>query len=939
MSEHQAYSADQIQVLEGLEGVRRRPAMYIGSTDARGLHRLIFEVVDNSIDEALAGFCTEINVTLNPDDSVTVKDNGRGIPVEVHAQTGKPALEVVMTMLHAGGKFDHKTYRVSGGLHGIGVSAVNALSEWLEVEVHLNGSSYKQRYERGVTVTPVQKVGQSDNYGTIVRFRADPEIFEETKYDYRIVIARLRELAFLTNGLSITSTDERVTPPKSRTFKYEGGLKEFIRYLNESKNALHDDIVYVSGKKGDVQVEFAFQYTDDYSWSIHTFANNIDTREGGTHLIGMKTALTRAINDYATGHGLIDEEKLKIQGDDVREGLTAVLSIRIPNPQFEGQTKTRLGNSELRGTVESILYDGLKTHFSETPAVARAIVQRTVDAAKARIAAKEAKELVRKKGSLESVTLPGKLADCQTHDLDKSELFIVEGPSAGGCFSGDTKLALADGRQLSFKEIIKEQDQGIEHFCYTIRHDGKIGIEKLTHPRLTRRNAQVVKVILDNGNEIICTPDHLFMLRDGSYGKAKDLQLSGSLMPLHTKLSDKSEPGITIQGYEMVWDIKSESWLFTHVLADWYNLWKGNYTKEAGDHCHHVDFDKRNNNPTNIIRLNSDQHLALHRKHLGKALLAPATIMKSSKEKGRLISKGHRLKALQLLNTVLKATDVREAYERLRLKEAPTALHYDRLLQEHYAADEKKLREAAANVNCKVVAVLPLDERMDVYDITVDHSHNFALAGGVFVHNSAKQARERRTQAILPLRGKIINVEKHGFSRILDNEEIRALITAIGTGIGDDFDVHNLRYGKIVLLTDADVDGAHIRTLLLTFLYRHMLQLIEAGHVFIAQPPLYRIRKGDRVFNVMSEKDRKRIIEQDLKGKADLVQRFKGLGEMNPRELWETTMNPATRSLLSVTIDDAAEADKVFSTLMGDLVEPRRRFIQENADEVDWLDI
>jgi len=636
MSEHQAYSADQIQVLEGLEGVRKRPAMYIGSTDARGLHRLIFEVVDNSIDEALAGFCTEINVTLNPDDSVTVKDNGRGIPVEVHAQTGKPALEVVMTMLHAGGKFDHKTYRVSGGLHGIGVSAVNALSEWLEVEVHLNGSSYKQRYERGVTVTPVQKVGQSDNHGTIVRFRADPEIFEETKYDYRIVIARLRELAFLTNGMSITSTDERVTPPKSRTFKYEGGLKEFIRYLNESKNALHDDIVYVSGKKGDVQVEFAFQYTDDYSWSIHTFANNIDTREGGTHLIGMKTALTRAINDYATGHGLIDDEKLKIQGDDVREGLTAVLSIRIPNPQFEGQTKTRLGNSELRGTVESILYDGLKTHFSETPAVARAIVQRTVDAAKARIAAKEAKELVRKRGSLESVTLPGKLADSQTHDLDKSELFIVEGPSAGG---------------------------------------------------------------------------------------------------------------------------------------------------------------------------------------------------------------------------------------------------------------------------------------------------------------SAKQARERRTQAILPLRGKIINVEKHGFSRILDNEEIRALITAIGTGIGDDFDVNNLRYGKIVLLTDADVDGAHIRTLLLTFLYRHMLQLIEAGHVYIAQPPLYRIRKGDRVFNVMSEKDRKRIIEQDLKGKADLVQRFKGLGEMNPRELWETTMNPATRSLLSVTIDDAAEADKVFSTLMGDLVEPRRQFIQENADEVDWLDI
>lgn len=619
-----------------MEAVRKRPAMYIGSTDSRGLHHLVFEVVDNSIDEALAGFCNEIAVTLNPDGSVTVKDDGRGIPVETHQQTGKPALEVVMTMLHAGGKFDHKTYRVSGGLHGIGVSAVNALSEWLETEVHLKGNAYKQRYERGTPATPVQLIGPSNDHGTIVRFMPDPQIFEEVKFDYKIIVARLRELAFLTNGLSITLTDERVTPPKSRAFKYEGGLREFVKYLNESKNALHDDIVYVSGKKGDVQVECAFQYTDDFSWSIHTFANNIDTREGGTHLVGMKTALTRAINDYATSHGLLDEEKLKIQGDDVREGLTVVLSVKLPNPQFEGQTKTRLGNSELRGTVESILYDGLKTYFSETPAVARAIVQRTVDAAKARIAAKEAKELVRKKSILEGLTLPGKLADCQVHDLDKTELFIVEGDSAGG---------------------------------------------------------------------------------------------------------------------------------------------------------------------------------------------------------------------------------------------------------------------------------------------------------------SAKQARDRRTQAILPLRGKILNVEKHGFSRILDNNEIRALVTAIGTGIGDEFDLGSLRYGKVVLLTDADVDGAHIRTLLLTFLYRHMPQLIEAGRVFIAQPPLYRIRKGDKIFNVMSEKERKRVIDEELKGKADVVQRFKGLGEMNPRELWETTMNPVTRSLLNVTVEDAAEADKVFSTLMGDVVEPRRQFIQENADEVDWLDI
>ena len=610
--------------------------MYIGSTDLRGLHHLVFEVVDNSIDEALVGYCKNVKVVLHGDGSVTVCDDGRGIPVEIHLQTGRSALEVVMTMLHAGGKFDHKAYQVSGGLHGIGVSAVNALSEWLVAEVHLKGRSFRQRYERGVPVTPVEEIGTSKEHGTIVSFKPDAQIFEDTNFDSKIIAARLRELAFLTEGLAITFLDERVNPAKTRNFKYQGGIKEFIAYLNESKNTLHSDIVLVSGNRTDVIVECAFQYTDDTSWSIHTFANNINTREGGTHLVGLKAALTRAINDYASGHNLIDEAKLKIQGDDVREGLTAVLSVRLPNPQFEGQTKGRLGNSEIRGIVESILYDGLKTYFSEQPTVAKAIVQRTAETARARVAAREAKALVRKKASLDAVTLPGKLADCQMHDPERTELFIVEGDSAGG---------------------------------------------------------------------------------------------------------------------------------------------------------------------------------------------------------------------------------------------------------------------------------------------------------------SAKQARDRRTQAILPLRGKILNVEKHGFSRILDNNEIRALVTAIGSGIGEAFDANGLRYSKIILLTDADVDGAHIRTLLLTFLYRHMPQLIEAGRVYIAQPPLYRIRKGDRVFNAMNEKERRQIIEQELKGKADLVQRFKGLGEMNPNELWETTMNPLSRSLLNVTVDDAAEADKVFSTLMGDIVEPRRQFIQENADEVDWLDI
>lgn len=875
MSE-QSYSADQIQVLEGLTAVRKRPAMYIGSTDSRGLHHLAFEVVSNSVDEALAGFCSTINMTLNADGSVTVKDDGRGIPVETHVQTGKSALEVVMTILHAGGKFDHKAYRVSGGLHGIGVSAVNALSEWLEVEVHVKGMAYRQRYERGVPVGPVQEVGIIEGHGTTVSFRPDPEIFEETKFDPKIIVARLRELAFLTNGLTVTFTDGRIALAKTRTFKYEGGLCAFIKYMNESKNVLHDDVVYVQGKKGEVQVELALQYTDDYTWSIHTFANHIATREGGTHLIGMKTAITRAINEYATGHELIDEEKIKIQGEDVREGLTAILSVKLPNPQFEGQTKTRLGNSELRGAVESILYDGLKTHFNEKPNVARAIVQRTAAAAKERMAAKEAKELVRKRSVLEGVTLPGKLADCEVHnDSNRTELFIVEGDSAGGCLTGDTEVRLVSGLVKTMKELAEDWQLGKQHFGYATDENGDIHIVPLIKPHLTKCVAQLVEVKLDNEKAVRCTPNHPFLLREGSYLPANQLQSGDNLMPLRTRLTREGE--LPAPGYEMVWMNGKQSW----------------------SHSHHLAFEKK---------------------------IKP-------------IRAGYRLKALLLLNHVFSSKNRRESYEKLRLQTDPRATSYDNLLQEYFNGDEQHMLEAAANINCKVLSVNVVNEAAAVYDLTVEHYHNFALSSGVFVHNSAKQARDRRTQAILPLRGKILNVEKHGFSRILDNNEIRALVTAIGTGIGDDLDVSRIRYGKIILLTDADVDGAHIRTLLLTFFYRHMPQLIETGRVYIAQPPLYRIRKGDRIFSAMDEKERKQIVDQELEGKADAVQRFKGLGEMNPKELWETSMNPATRTLLNVTVDDATEADKVFSTLMGDVVEPRRQFIQENADEVDWLDI
>jgi len=613
-----AYTAEQIQVLEGLEGVRKRPAMYIGSTDSRGLHHLVYEVVDNAIDEALAGFCNEIKVTIHEDGSLSVADNGRGIPLDIHKPTGKPALEVVMTTLHSGGKFDSKSYRVSTGLHGIGVSVVNALSEWLRVEVHRDGYEHEQEYRRGTAVTPVRRVRESEQTGTIVSFKPDPEVFEDTVFDYKTISNRLREVAFLNPNVSITLTDERAKPPKVKVFHYEGGIREFVKYLNESKSALHKDVIYISDAEEDVQVEVALQYTTDENWSIHSFANYVNTREGGTE-----------------EHRILDD-RIDLTGDDAREGLTAIVAVMLPNPQFEGQTKNKLVNTEVRGIVESITYEGLKTFFLENPGVARSVVLRVADAARARIAAREARELVRKKSALEAATLPGKLADCQVDDPEKSELFIVEGDSAGG---------------------------------------------------------------------------------------------------------------------------------------------------------------------------------------------------------------------------------------------------------------------------------------------------------------SAKQGRDKAFQAILPLRGKILNVEKHASTKILDNVEIRSLITAIGTGISEDFDISRLRYCKVIIMTDADVDGAHIRTLLLTFFYRYMRPLVEAGVVYIAQPPLYRIRKGDRIYNAMSEKEKKRIVEEVLKGKPDLIQRFKGLGEMNPKELWETTMDPATRSLLQVTLEDAAEADRVFSTLMGDVVEPRRQFIQENADEVDWLDV
>jgi len=630
---HGDYGAAQIQVLEGLEAVRKRPSMYIGSISARGLHHLVSEVVDNSIDEALAGYCDHIKVIIHNDNSVTVSDNGRGIPVEMH-KVGKPAIEVVMTILHAGGKFGDGGYKVSGGLHGVGVSCVNALSKKMDVEVRKDGKVYGIEFSKGKTTKPLFDKGTTKETGTTVTFWPDDSIFTDTVYSYETLRLRIRELAFLNKGIRIELLDERTGD--TETFHYEGGIASFVTYLNKSKDPIHDKPIYIEGEKDTNIVEVALQYTDSYTENIYTFVNNINTEEGGTHLSGLKQALTRTINDYARKNNILKDSEENLSGDDVREGLTAVISLKVRDPQFEGQTKTKLGNSELRGIVDGLVSDGLGEYFEENPTVAKKVVEKSIISARARAAARKARDLTRRKGALEMSSLPGKLADCSSRNAEETEIYIVEGDSAGG---------------------------------------------------------------------------------------------------------------------------------------------------------------------------------------------------------------------------------------------------------------------------------------------------------------SAKQGRDRMFQAILPLRGKILNVEKSRLDKMLNNNEIRSMITAFGSGIGNEFDLSKARYGKVIIMTDADVDGAHIRTLLLTFFYRFMLPMLKAGHVYIAQPPLYLIRKGQKHTYAYSDDELQVKLNEAGRENNLYVQRYKGLGEMNPEQLWETTMDPAKRTVLQVHLEDAMRADEIFSILMGDKVEPRRQFIEDNAGKVRNLDL
>ena len=1228
-----AYDATSIQVLEGIEAVRRRPAMYIGDTATRGLHHLVFEVVDNSVDESLGGFCDSIAVAIQPDNSITVVDNGRGIPVDMHKTEKKPAVEVALTTLHAGGKFDHRSYKVSGGLHGVGVSCVNALSDWLEVEVKRDGKIYHQRYERGKTVSKLTVIGKSTSTGTKITFKPDKTIFPKTEYSYDILSQRLRELAFLNKGLIIKLTDER--SDKEAVFEFSGGIVSFVDYLNKNKNPLHNKVVYFEKLQNDVNVEVALQYNDGYAETMFSFANNINTIEGGTHLSGFKSALTRGINQYAKTKNLL-KDNIAITGDDVREGLTAVISIKVPNPQFEGQTKTKLGNSEVEGLVASSSLEALSSYFEENPSVANKIIDKVIVASRAREAARKARELTRRKGALEGAGLPGKLADCSERDAALCELYIVEGDSAGGCFDGNTKVALTDGRNITFKELVTEEKAGKKNYCYTIDSNGAIRIGEIKNPRITKKSADVIKVVLDNNEEIICTPDHKFMLRDGSYKMAKELITDNSLMPLYRQYS-KIGGRVSIEGYEMAFDLKLNKWIFTHLLSDGHNLEKSVYLKEQGNTVHHKDFNKLNNNPDNLVRMDKEAHFLYHTTILEMTLHSKETKEKSKKahqlkayrEKVRKIMTTPKMRQMlsqrakkqwendeykkymtqkflefyyshpdyqkqnaQILNLNQKkywskeenrtkqANRVKKhfsshpeakeylakkakvewsdskllAWREQKTKEQWTQefrkkrkAAYDQTYLDHslafaklvyddhgslgfyddersilpirdnnllklntlknrfFSNNENDLLEAVKNYNHKIKSIEKMEEKMDVYDIEVPHTHNFALASGVFVHNSAKQGRDRRFQAILPIKGKILNVEKSRLDKILSNEEIRTIITALGTGIGEEFDLTKLRYHKLMLMADADIDGSHIRTLLLTLLYRQLPKLVEEGHVYITQPPLYKIKRGQREEYIQTEQqmndmlldlgreghklirvkdkqaftdnqfkellkllveldklgrylDKKGVnfaeylsfrqpktkkmpiyrvkvegkdqfvysdkelaaltakegkeIEQDVlhlyeaqeidelvlkieklgiefdtyfsnivilkvgavkegekkikavyriendgdvkevfglkdvlayikevASKGMHIQRYKGLGEMNPQQLWETTMDPEKRTILRVKLEDAVEADKMFTVLMGDAVEPRREFIEDHAHQVKNLDI
>lgn len=1074
-SRPEKYDASQIQVLEGLEPVRKRPGMYIGSTDSRGMHECLREIIDNSVDESFAGTATEVWVQIHTDGSAEVRDNGRGIPTDMH-KSGVSALELTMTKLHAGGKFGGGAYKVSGGLHGVGASVVNALSSYFRVCVIRDKKVFYQEYHRGVPVKPVGEAtdaqlkewgidAKGQKSGTITRFLPDTEIFGDLVYEKAKIKNLLRDRAYLVAKLGFNFKDHRDNDESS--YYFEGGIKSLVAHSNRGKVIL-SNVIHVGKDDGNINADVAIQYVDGFNENVKGFVNGIYTTDGGTHVTGFRTALTRSITDYVKKQGGKDE--IILTGDDLKEGLTAVVYVKMPSEslQFESQTKAKLNNPEVQGFVATAVKEGLDTYFEEHPQDAKRIIEKVTLAAKARLAARAAKDAVLRKGALDGASLPGKLADCQSKDPSLSEIYIVEGDSAGGCFSGETEVALADGRNLSFIDLIKEHNAGKTNYCYTIKKDGTIGLEKIIHPRITKKDANVIKVTLDNNEQIICTPDHLFMLRDGTFKKAIELTDDVSLMPLNKQVS-KLGKRITIEGYELVFDPSLHRWIFTHMLSDKYNLENKIYDEFEKPHRHHIDFNKKNNNPDNIRLLSKDEHLKLHSEHVRMTIQRPDVLEKLAKlrktkeyrqkvsnsmstpamkkllskraksqwknpeykefmvkkymefynsnpdyrkqnskqldeaqkiywsdainrsaQAGKVMNffknnpefrevyrknsikqwqnedllkwradetkkqwteefrmkrkesynKTYLDKALYELHTIYanKGEIDKDEYQNVRIKtNNKTLLKYETIASRFFDNNEAKFKEAIVNYNHRIKKIEILNEKVDVYDIEVPNTHNFALASGVFVHNSAKQGRDRKFQAILPLKGKILNTERARLDTIVKFEGVKNLIIALGVGIGEAINYDKIRYHRVIIMTDADVDGEHIKTLLLTFFYRHMPEIITRGYLYIALPPLYKITIGKESKYVFNDEEKDELMKT-IGDKKYSISRYKGLGEMDAQQLWETTMDPATRTLKQVTIDSMEEASNMFEMLMGEEVPPRKKFIQTHA-KMATLDI
>ncbi|HEX5119028.1 MAG TPA: ATP-binding protein [Pseudonocardiaceae bacterium] len=1161
MTAETLYGADDLTHLEGLEAVRKRPGMYIGSTDSRGINHLFTEIVDNATDEGIGGHATKVVVTMHADGSIQVDDNGRGIPTGMHAKSGLSGVELVLTKLHAGGKFGGSGYKTSGGLHGVGASAVNALSLRFDVTVKQQGKVHQMSFAHGVPgefdgagpkarftqrsgLNVAGKMKRGEASGTSIRYWYDARYFDPgAALNTDAVLAKLQHTAFLVPGVTYVLRDATGGAIEEQSFHYPNGLLDMVEFLTPDgekpvsgivravgsgtyfENAADENGVMRSKVERVAEVEVALRWGTGYERTVECFTNTIHNVHGGTHRKGFDRAAVRAVQDaIGRSRGLLKPKEDPPQLDDVLEGMTAVIHVRIPEPQFTSQTKDELSTAGITKVIQGVVEQHIKawTEDRKTRTEAKTVLQKVVDAARVRLTQKQQKDAARRKTALEGAAMPAKLVDCRTTGVSRSELFLVEGDSALGCFTGDTMVALASGRSMSFRDLVADWQRGVRHFGYATNRAGRVVIAPLDEPRVTRTDAPLVRVTLDNGQSVRCTPDHLFRLRDGGYRRADALRPGDSLMPLYRSVSAKAS-GDNLDGYERVWMNDRDEWVYAHHLADGYNLRHGVDSTANGNVRHHIDVDKRNNDPRNIRRMTWEDHAALHTAMMGdhvhagyqawiangglafksavmsrqwqnpdfreacltrlaalnsdpgfrarieqgfqdwyhsltdderaayaqrmrerqanywvqpehraaaaervRALMADPARRAQLRERAivqwdntelrawrsRLTTRqfadpaererqrqavlawhaanpdfgtrhsermrarmadpacdhlarvqagrahhvatvpraervakqndGRRIAALKRLAAFVDLPDdqLGAAYDAERLRTARTGLRFDRLLA-NYDDDYTRLRDAVANVNHTVAAVTPLADTEDVYDLTVEHHHNFALEAGVFVHNSARMARVSEYQALLPLRGKILNVQKASLADTLRNVEIASIVQVLGAGTGRTFDLPAMRYGRVILMADADVDGSHIRTLLITLFAKYMRPVIEDGRLYAAMPPLHKVvtkgRNAETIFTFTQREMETTVAKLEKAGKQVVtpVPRFKGLGEMDADELWETTMNPATRSVRRITMVDVDAAETALELLMGEKVEPRRNWLIESSSRVD----